>query len=161
MGPSPKPQVFQKQARKRFIHLYDEKQPNQVDSRVQPEWRVPCEAGRSCPVLWSACQPRHQGRRGGRAHPLTWGETKGSVCLGSVACSESRRHGLALGRHGGVAPTQGSGTASLSEECAFLTPPPQTAPQRPAARQLLHRVISVQPASCHLVTVRDLKLLNS
>lgn len=58
------------------------------------------------PVLWSACQPCHQGRRGGRSRPLIWGETKGSVCLGSVARSESHRHGLALGRHGGVAPTR-------------------------------------------------------
>lgn len=122
-----------------------------------------CRVRRDVAVLCCGqpASPATRADAGGRAHPLTWGETKGSVCLGSVACSESRRHGLALGRHGGVAPTQGSGTASLSEECAFLTPPPQTAPQRPAARQLLHRVISVQPASCHLVTVRDLKLLNS
>lgn len=114
LHPSPKPQVFQKQARKHFIRLYETLSQTRWTAGFSPNGECCVRAGGGAvPVVRSACQPRHRASGWDQAHPLTGGETKGSVRLRSVACSERCCHTLALGRLGRVAPAQGSGASQL------------------------------------------------
>lgn len=64
LRPSPKPQVFQKQARKHFIRLYETLSQTRWTAGFSPNGECCVRAGGGAvPVVRSACQPRHRGQR--------------------------------------------------------------------------------------------------
>lgn len=132
LRPSPKPQVFQKQARKHFIRLYETLSQTR-DSRVQPERRVlRAGGGRSCPGGAVSLPAPPPGPAAGTRHIHSQEEKPRAPCASGLwpvqkdAVTPWPWAGLA-----GSLPLRALGPASSSEECAFLTPRPQTVPRRP------------------------------